>query len=80
MNQSNTIAIDLAKNVFQICVLSSHQRVIEEKRPSRAKLMQFMMKQEPSIVAIEACYSSHYWARLTQSLLELLEQASLHRF
>lgn len=68
MNQSNTIAIDLAKNVFQICVLSSTHKVIREKRLSRAKLPEFIAKQEPSVITMEACYSSHYWARLFTSM------------
>lgn len=68
MNQSNTIAIDLAKNVFQICVLSSSHKVIREKRLSRAKLPEFIANQEPSVITMEACYSSHYWARLFTSM------------
>lgn len=68
MNQSNTIAIDLAKNVFQICVLSSSNKILKEKRLSRAKLPEFMAKQTPSIVTMEACYSSHYWARVFLSM------------
>ena len=63
MKQLNTIAIDLAKNIFQVCVLSPQQKVLDEKRLSRSQLMAFMATQQISIVAMEACYSSHYWGR-----------------
>ena len=64
MNKINTIAIDLAKNVFQICILSPDQKILKNKQVSRAQLPLILAKQEKSIVAMEACYSSHYWARL----------------
>ncbi|KJZ07321.1 transposase [Marinomonas sp. S3726] len=64
MNKINTIAIDLAKNVFQICILSPDHKVIKNKQVSRAQLPTTLMKQDKSIVVMEACYSSHYWARL----------------
>ena len=34
MNKINTIAIDLAKNVFQICILSPDQKVLKNKQVS----------------------------------------------
>lgn len=64
MNKINTIAIDLAKNVFQVCILSPDRTVIQNKQISRTKLPSLLANQETSIVAMEACYSSHYWARV----------------
>lgn len=64
MNHLNTIAIDLAKNVFQVCILSPDRTVIHNKQVSRAKLPRLLANLETSIVAMEACYSSHYWARV----------------
>ncbi len=64
MNKSNTIAIDLAKNVFQVCIVSSDKKVIQNKTVSRSKLPALIANQPISIIAMEACYSSHYWARL----------------
>ena len=63
MNQCNVIAIDLAKNVFQICGLSKHNKVLFNKPLKRRDLSQFMANQPPTSVAMEACNSSHYWAR-----------------
>ena len=66
MNNISTIAIDLAKSVFQICIVSGHNKVSKQLRLSREKFRQFMLEQTPSRVVMEACYSSHYWARLFQ--------------
>lgn len=64
MNNLNTIAIDLAKNVFQVGLFSPQHIMMSNKQFSRQKLTSFMAKQEKAIVVMEACYSSHYWARL----------------
>ena len=64
MNKFNTIAIDLAKNVFQVCIVSPDHTIIQNKKVSRANLPSLLANQETSIVAMEACYSSHYWARV----------------
>jgi len=67
MNKHSLIAIDLAKNIFQVCVVNSCNRVLMNKPFNRKTLSEYMVKQQPSIVAMEACYSSHYWARLFES-------------
>ena len=63
MNNINRIAIDLAKNVFQVCALNSHNKVLFNKKLSRKKFIEFMAQLPHSKVFIEACYSSHYWGR-----------------
>lgn len=63
MNDINRIAIDLAKNVFQVCALNSHNKVLFNKKLSRKKFIEFMAQLPHSKVFIEACYSSHYWGR-----------------
>jgi len=67
MNKHNLIAIDLAKNIFQVCVVNSANRVLLNKPFNRNKLSEFMVKQAPTTVAMEACYSSHFWGRLFES-------------
>ena len=67
MNYHNLIAIDLAKNVFQVCIMSTSNRVLMNKSFNRKGLTEFMLKQPVSVVAMEACYSSHYWGRLFES-------------
>ncbi len=63
MEQPKLIAIDVAKNVFQLCELDAHRKVTRNEPVQRGRLLQTLAKQPPSIVAMEACYSSHYWAR-----------------
>ena len=67
MNHHSLIAIDLAKNVFQVCIVNSSNHVLLNKSLSRKALPEFMINQAPSTVAMEACYSSHYWARLFEA-------------
>lgn len=63
MAKHNLIAIDLAKNVFQACGLTHNQKIAFNKSLKRKELAEFMANQPPVEVAMEACYSSHYWAR-----------------
>jgi transposase len=58
-----TIGIDLAKNVFQACGVNEHMKSQFNKRLKRHELLDFMRQQEPTMVVMEACYSSHYWGR-----------------
>lgn len=66
MAQSNTIGVDLAKNVIQVSVVSSRGKEIANKALSRQKFSEFLVKQNPSLVAFEACASAHHWARLAR--------------
>ncbi|MBC8270131.1 MAG: IS110 family transposase [Rhodospirillaceae bacterium] len=68
MNQLNIVAIDLAKHVFQVCTVSPHNKVLGNKQLSRSKLAASLANISPAIVAMEACYSSHYWARTFQAM------------
>jgi transposase len=63
MNKTNLIAIDVAKNVFQLCELDDRMKVHRNEQVRRDRLKQTLAKRSPCIVAMEACYSSHYWAR-----------------
>jgi len=64
MSNIKLFGIDLAKNTFQICALNQANKVIFNKKISRNKLIEFMHQQEPTVVAMEACGSSNYWARV----------------
>lgn len=68
MKECNVIAIDLAKDIFQVCIVTSHGKVIFNKAMNRAKLINWLPKQKLSIVAMESCGGTHYWARLARSL------------
>ena len=58
-----TITIDLAKTVLQACGVSEHMKPQFNTRSKRDQLLDFMRQQAPTMVVMEACYSSHYWGR-----------------
>jgi transposase len=66
MSKGNTVAVDLAKSVFQVCILSEQNQVVKSLRLSRPKFKEFLTTHEPSQIFMEACYSSHYWGRYAQ--------------
>lgn len=57
------IGVDLAKNVFQLHGASTTGDVKYRKKLSRGQFFRFMSEQPPALVIMEACGSSHYWAR-----------------
>ncbi|NDO83807.1 IS110 family transposase [Citrobacter sp. NCU1] len=69
MNAIKVIGIDLAKSVFQVCVWINDGSIAFNRKVSRAKLLD-IIRQFPagSIVAMEACATSHYWGRVFQSM------------
>lgn len=67
MKNHTVIAIDLAKSVFQVCVLRKGIAQ-QNRRLSRARLLAFVAQPQGDMVVMEACYSAHYWARCFQHL------------
>ena len=68
MAKHNLIAVDLAKNVFQVCGMTRQQQIAFNKSIRRKELAEFVANQPPVEVVMEACYSSHYWARRFQEM------------
>ena len=66
--KNKTIAVDLAKNVFQIGVSDRPGHVEKTYRLSRAKFLKFFVNREPATVVMEACGSAHYWGRQIREL------------
>ena len=65
--QHTTVAVDLAKSVFQVAVSRRPGRVSQRMRLSRPGFQRFIAQFEPAHVVMEACGSSHYWGRVLQS-------------
>ena len=63
MSEVSTIGLDLAKNVFQVHGADGSGAVIFRKRLRRNQVLEFFAAQPASTVAMEACASSHHWAR-----------------
>ncbi len=66
MFNCNVIAIDLAKNLFQVCKTDKNGQVIFNKLITRAKLKELLIKEKQSLVAMESCGGTHYWARFAK--------------
>ncbi len=62
------IGIDLAKSSFQLYGADEFGRKVTNRKMSRNRLKEFMIRQQPCEVAMEACGSAHYWARLFRSM------------
>ncbi len=63
MEQAITIGLDIAKHVFQAHGADAAGRVLFRRRLTRAKVVEFLAKQGPCVVAMEACGGAHHWAR-----------------
>src|SRR5690349_5809496 len=68
MKDIKTIAIDLAKNIFQVHGADRDGKTVLSKRLKRSELITFMKTLNPCTVGMEACGGSHYWARLFTSM------------
>lgn len=61
--KNSVISIDLAKNVFQVCMLNQNQKPVLNKKVRRLKLLDTIRNLEAQSVVMEACYSSNHWGR-----------------
>lgn len=66
--KTSVISIDLAKNVFQVCVLNKAHKVVSNIKVNRSELLHQIRQFEPTIIAMEACYSAHPWGRLFEEM------------
>ncbi len=63
-----TVGLDLAKNVFHIVGLSGQGREVLKKRLTRSQVLKHFANTPRCAVAMEACASSHYFARELRKL------------
>jgi transposase len=63
MSNVTSLAIDLAKNVFQLHGTDKTGKAILKKKLTRGKLLEFMANLSPCDIYMEACSSSNYWGR-----------------
>ena len=71
--QHTTIAVDLAKSVFQVAISHRPGRVDEEHRLSRGRFLSFFADRPAATVLLEACGSAHHWSRALKRLGPPLE-------
>ena len=63
-----TVGLDLAKNVFQVHAIDEAGDVVVRKALRRRRMMPFFGKLEPCLIGVEACGTSHFWARELRAL------------
>lgn len=68
MSDIRVVGLDIAKSVFQLHGVDAGGRAVLQKRLTRSRLLAFFAKLPPCLIGIEACASSHYWARELTSL------------
>jgi transposase len=61
--QITTIGLDLAKSIFQVHGVDATGQVLVRKSFRRSQIVPFFAKLPPCLVGMEACGTSHYWAR-----------------
>lgn len=72
---ATTVAVDLAKSVFQLAVADVHWKVIETHRLTPSPFERWFQNRTVSLAIMEACGSAHHWARY---LLGLGIEVKLH--
>jgi len=68
MKKITVIGIDIAKNVFQLHAVGSEGTVVLRRQLRRGQVLGFFAKLDPCLIGLEACATSHYWAREFQEL------------
>jgi transposase len=63
MEEITTVGIDLAKRVFQVHAIDREGRVVVAKAVRRKAFLAFISTFPPCLIGLEACASSHHWAR-----------------
>jgi transposase len=63
-----TIAVDLAKAVFEVAVSRRPGRISTRHRFSRTQFTRFLRHHEPATVLLEACGMAHFWGRHATAL------------
>ncbi len=58
------IGMDTSKNVFQLHGVDQTEGVVIRRQLRRREMIKFFESTPPTLIAIEACGSSHHWGRL----------------
>ena len=61
-----TIGLDIAKRFFHVVCCNAQGRLIKKKILKRTQVLAYFQNQPKCLVALEACATSHYWAREIQ--------------
>jgi transposase len=76
---ASTLAIDLAKDVFELGFADAHHKVIQRQRLRRPVFASRLDNHPPLRIVMEACGSAHYWARRFTRLGHQVELLPAHQ-
>jgi transposase len=65
--KDTTIAVDLAKSVFEVAVSRRPGKVAERYRLSRGQFSRFVAERAPATMVMEACGTAHFWGRQAEA-------------
>ena len=68
MGEVSTIGLDIAKNVFQVHGIDDESEVVVLRQLKRRQVLSFFGKLPACLVGMEACATSHHWARELEKL------------
>ncbi len=57
------IGLDIAKNVFQVHGAAADGAPVLRKQIRHGQVLTFFANLPPCVVALEACFTAHFWAR-----------------
>jgi len=63
VGELTTIGLDIAKSVFQLHGIDAAGEVVLRQRLTRRRVLPFFAKLPRCLIGIEACATSHHWAR-----------------
>ena len=64
---ATTVAVDLAKNTFEIAVADPRGKVVYRARLTRTQFARWFDNRAVALVVMEACGSAHHWGRWLQA-------------
>lgn len=68
MKEVSIIGLDLGKRVFQVHGVDACGEVVVRRSLRRSQVLAYFGRLEPCLVGVEACATSHYWARELRGL------------
>jgi len=68
MDDLTRVFVDTSKQVFQLHGVNSREEPVLRRRLSRGQFLTFFARLKPTLVGLEACGSSHYWAQQLTTL------------
>lgn len=73
MNKHTITGLDIAKQVFHLIRLDRSGKETQRKKLRRSQVLRYFAQQPAAHIVMEACASSHYWARELQALGHTVE-------